>query len=228
MEIRDTGGICKKIADEYGNLLSMLWENTARTGKEHGIGIWQEDDGTMGATDTVESSSMAGKSAMTGKDISDIRVEIDDKMKSDEPADWKAMVHTHPGGDPSLSGQDISYILDSAISDAGFSHTSTKQTKDAILAVSKDSSGDIIITGYKVSDNLPDFDIIEFYQSQADKWAKRGNVTYYESYKEGKKEYRDKWEAYQKLQKLVEEGHLDNEGALDRCHAVIKGGGHNA
>ena len=228
MGFRETGGMCQEIADEYPNLLSMLWENTARSGEEQGVGIWKEEDGTMGATDITGSTSMSGKSAMSAQDISDIKVGINDKIKSDEPADWKAIVHTHPGGDPSLSGKDISYILDFALSHTGWTPEGTKQTKWALLAVSKDSSGDIIITGYRVADEVPDFDIIEFYIKQADKWARRGAVTYYESYQEGKKEYTDKWEAYEKLQKLVEEGHLDKEGALERCHAVIKGEGRNA
>jgi proteasome lid subunit RPN8/RPN11 len=224
MEFRETGGICEEIAQEYPNLLSILLDDTSADEVERGVGVIKFKDGSISVTDVEVGKSGVIAASMTNVNLSNMKVEMNQMAQESSSQElWRAYVHTHPRGDPSLSGADIKWMLERAKGMTMGHGEPSEEPNVALLAVARDDSDDIIISGYSVSDNLPSFDIIDFYIRQAEGYKNTRTVKRFEGKYEGKQTFKGREEAYRKLTQLVEEGNYNKPGALDRCHAVIKG-----
>jgi len=225
MSIEETGGICDEVGREYPNLLSILLDKTAEDEVERGVGVIKFEDGRLSVTDIEKGRTGIMSASMTNKNLANMKIGMNEAAEeSDSDVLWRAYVHTHPRGDPSLSGADIKWILGRAKRASQSRDWPESGSNTALLAVGRDESGDIIMSGYSISEDLPSFDIIDWYIKQAEGYKNTRAVKTFEK-GEGKVTYKGTFDAYEQLLKLVESGYYLKKGALDRCHAIIKGGG---
>lgn len=230
--IGESSGICQEIASEYEERLNWILDATEDANEEYAFGIWKIN-GKLHISSEVEGESSILKKSITSQGVNDIRQEIVDRTGVDDGSDfykqseWVALVHTHPGGDPSPSAADIIYLMNRArnvksITSEFSSYMSTLPVITALLAVSRHDNGDIIITGFEVKDDLPGMEWIEHYEGQAKSYNVKSIPRYFDSEDRRLSAEEARKRAYDELIHNITEGQVAGKGVLNKCHAVVK------
>lgn len=232
LPIKDDSGICKEIAMNAKGGIGNIINLTERTGEEHAIGVYKLD-GNIEYTRGEGGKTFDGTSSMSESNINSIRRDVMEESGIDDPnvfyhdSDYFVILHTHPGGDPSPSSSDLMYLLNLTESIYFMEGKYTGQSgrlpvPNGLLAVSE-NKGDIIITGFEIKDNLPSFDMIEYYQDSLETL----NLKRVPDLIDRDKLDDDKdlfSQSYYILVDILTEGDKRFDPVLDRCHAVIENG----
>lgn len=235
LPLQETSGICERIARDIPDKLEDMLVRTEKTNEEYAIGIYW-DNGTPMVTSTEEGISKLMSKSVTAKSIRNIRSEAMEMAGLDDVNEFYdrykdfLIVHTHPGGDPSPSGKDISYALECAkdVSQIKSSriHVGSRMAQPTgLLAVSRGENGDIIISGLTATHEQVRDGEIKYLQERASVFAfsKMPDVMYTEEEREYTHSKKTEM-AYDVLIRYLTEGTEYQDPKLNRCHAVITAG----
>jgi len=230
--IGEPGDVCEEIAEKFGNRLRKLLELTEEVGEEFGTVMWKID-GVVKSARRIEGETSGFTQSVKGSDIDQLLREaakeegIDDANEFHERADWVAVVHTHPKGDPSPSGGDLLALLNHhktlyKIESDNSRYISDKPVPTALLAVARADNGDTIITGLRIPEEKHSLIHLNAYEDQIKSYKAASMPRFFDTDEEKRKWKKNRDESYQELIHNLVDGGEYRDPVFEKCHAVIR------